>query len=275
MSPSRRPYIATVSLFGTLDEKLHAIAAAGFEAIELCAGDVTTVAEARHAGDMARQLGLSVDLFQPLRDFEGVDDALFKASLERAKSSLEMASVAGAPLMLVCSNANDAVDDDARAADQLAALAELACASGIRIGYEALAWGKFVKTFDHALAIVTQANHPALGLVLDSFHTLVRPEDWSDIGKIPPEMIFFVQLGDAPDVAAADYMTLRREHSNLPGEGHLDVTGFLRAVMGTGYDGPVSIEIFNLIDKTPAFKRAKSAAASLAMLWEDQKRATE
>lgn len=268
MSLSRRSCIATVSLFGTRDEKLRAIAAAGFAAIELCAGDVATAAEARQAGELARQLGLSVDLFQPLRDFEGVDASSFKANLERAKSSLEMASVAGAPRMLVCSNATDAVDDDARAADQLAALAELACASGIRIGYEALAWGKCVNTFDHALAIVNKADHPGLGLILDSFHTLVRPEDWSGIRTIPPEKISFVQLGDAPDVEVADYMTLRREHSNLPGEGHLDVSGFMRAVMATGYTGPVSIEIFNLVDKTPASVRAESAAASLKLLWE-------
>ena len=31
----------------------------------------------------------------------------------------------------------------------------------------------------------------------------------------------------------------------MPGEGDLDVTGFMRAVMATGYAGPISLEIFN------------------------------
>ena len=31
----------------------------------------------------------------------------------------------------------------------------------------------------------------------------------------------------------------------MPGEGDLDVTGFMRAVMATGYSGPISLEIFN------------------------------
>jgi len=48
----------------------------------------------------------------------------------------------GAPLMLVCSNATpQAIDDDARAAAQLRAMAERAARRGLRIGYEALGLG--------------------------------------------------------------------------------------------------------------------------------------
>ena len=31
----------------------------------------------------------------------------------------------------------------------------------------------------------------------------------------------------------------------MPGEGDLDVPGFMRAVTATGYDGPLSLEVFN------------------------------
>ena len=41
----------------------------------------------------------------------------------------------------------------------------------------------------------------------------------------------------------ADFLTIRRHHSRLPGEGDLDVAGFLRAVLVTGYTGPISVEI--------------------------------
>ena len=52
------------------------------------------------------------------------------------------------------------------------------------------------------------------------------------------------QVGDAPRMDA-DFLTIRRHHSRLPGEGDLDVAGFLRAVLVTGYIGPISLEIFN------------------------------
>ena len=79
----------------------------------------------------------------------------------------------GAPAMLVCSNVSpDAIDDDALAAEQLHALAERAAERGLQIAYEALAWGRHVSEYDHAWRIVAAADHPSLGICLDSFHIL-------------------------------------------------------------------------------------------------------
>ena len=61
----------------------------------------------------------------------------------------------GAMTMLVCSNVRpDAIDDDALAAEQLHALAERAAERGLRIAYEALAWGRTSTSYDHAWRIV-------------------------------------------------------------------------------------------------------------------------
>ena len=75
--------------------------------------------------------------------------------------------------MLVCSNTSaNAIDDEERAAAQLYELAERAAKRNLRIGYEALAWGKVVNRYARAWSIVERAGHPHLGLILDSFHTL-------------------------------------------------------------------------------------------------------
>ena len=67
----------------------------------------------------------------------------------------------GADTMLVCSNVSPhAIDDDALAAAQLRALAERAAAHGIRIAYEALAWGRHVRDYDHAWRIVGGGRPP-------------------------------------------------------------------------------------------------------------------
>jgi len=42
-----------------------------------------------------------------------------------------------------------------------------------------------------------------------------------------------------------DFLYWLRHFRNMPGEGDLTVTGFMRAVMATGYNGPISLEIFN------------------------------
>ena len=109
----------------------------------------------------------------------------------------------GADLMLVCSNiAPDAIDDDSVAAADLRALGERAARRGFRIGYEALAWGRHVNKFGRAWKLVQAADHPAVGLVVDSFHTFAIDDDDAPIASIPGDRIFFTQLADAPIDAA-------------------------------------------------------------------------
>ena len=221
--------IATSALGGTLPEKLEAIAAAYFDGVEIFEPNLRSYeGTARDVGRIAAGLGLTIDLFQPLRDFEGVPDDAFRHNLDRAEAAFDVMGELDASLLLVCSNTGDNASDDVeRAATQLFELAERGARRGMRIGYEALAWGKHAFRFDQAFRIVERANHPNLGLILDSFHTLVRPENWSAVAALPGNRIFFLQLGDAVRIDT-DPLTLRRQHSRLPGHGDLDVAGFLR-----------------------------------------------
>ena len=65
--------IATVSISGTLTEKLQAIAAAGFDGVEIFENDFLAFdGPPREVGRMVRDAGLEITLFQPFRDFGGV-----------------------------------------------------------------------------------------------------------------------------------------------------------------------------------------------------------
>jgi 4-hydroxyphenylpyruvate dioxygenase len=241
-----RHAIATVSLSGSLEEKLAAAAAARFDAVEIFEADLLYFSGTpREVRGMAGDLGLQIALFQPFRDFEGVPDDALARNLERAERKFDVMQELGAPLMLVCSNVGQhAIDDDARAAAQLHALAERAARRGLRVGYEALAWGRRVKTFGHAWRIVEQAAHPHLGLILDSFHTLALADDPAPIAALPGPRIFFVQLADAPQLSL-DPLSWSRHFRCFPGQGELDLAGFLAPVLRAGYTGPLSLEIFN------------------------------
>ena len=71
-----RTSIATVSLSGSLGEKLEAIAAAKFDAVEIFENDLITFngtpSDVRRA---VKSLGLDILTLQPFRDFEGMPDA--------------------------------------------------------------------------------------------------------------------------------------------------------------------------------------------------------
>jgi 4-hydroxyphenylpyruvate dioxygenase len=241
-----RRSIATVSLSGNLQEKLLAIAAAKFDAVEIFENDLLFFdGTARDARQMAEQLGLKIALFQPFRDFEAMPEAQFRRNLDRAERKFDLMGELGAKMMLVCSNVSPlAIDDDALAAAQLHELAERAGARGIRIGYEALAWGAHVKTYGKVWKIVQAANHSHLGVILDSFHTIALGDDIKGIAQIPGEKIFFVQLADAPKLQM-DLLSWSRHFRCFPGQGEFDVAGFAAAAIDAGYSGPLSLEIFN------------------------------
>ncbi|VVD33587.1 bifunctional sugar phosphate isomerase/epimerase/4-hydroxyphenylpyruvate dioxygenase family protein [Paraburkholderia dioscoreae] len=238
--------IATVSISGTLVEKLTAIQAAGFEGVEIFENDLLyfdgSPADVRR---IAEDLGLKIMLFQPFRDFEGVSPERLERNLERAKRKFDVMHELGTVRILVCSNVStDTIGDDSLMTDQLGALARAAEAAGVIAGYEALAWGKHVKTYRHAWKLVNAVDHPNLGLVLDSFHTLSLNDSVEGIADIPGERIAFVQIADAPKLTM-DVLEWSRHYRCFPGQGDLDLAGFTAQVVKTGYSGPLSLEIFN------------------------------
>lgn len=241
-----RTSIATVSLSGSLTEKLTAASRAGFDGVEIFENDLLasplTPEEIRARCD---DLGLRIELYQPMRDMESVPPEEFARNLRRARHKFDLMRRLGADTVLVCSSVSPlAVDDDALAAAQLHELADAAQDFGVRVAYEALAWGRHVSTYDHAWRIVEAADHPALGTCLDSFHILSRGSDPKGIEDIPGEKIFFLQLADAP-LLAMDVLQWSRHYRCFPGQGGFDVAGLVRHVMRAGYRGPLSLEVFN------------------------------
>ncbi len=238
--------IATVSISGDLAEKLEAVAAAGFDGVEIFENDFLTYgASAAEVRRMASDLGLAITLFQPFRDFEGLPDPLRARAFERARRKFALMQELGTDLMLVCSNVSPAaLGGIDRAAADFRELGDIAAGFGVRVGYEALAWGRHVSDHRDAWEIVRRADHPRIGLILDSFHTLSRKIDPNTIRSIPGDKIFIVQLADAP-LIEMDLLYWSRHFRNMPGEGDLPVVDVMRAVAATGYDGPLSLEIFN------------------------------
>jgi 4-hydroxyphenylpyruvate dioxygenase len=245
--PRPKRSIATVCLSGTLPDKLEAAAAAGFDAVEIFENDLLTYeGTAAEAGRLCSDLGLDVALFQPFRDFESMPEPQRGRNLDRAERKFDTMAQLGARMLLVCSNTQPAaLPEPERAADDLRAMAERAARRDLRVGYEALAWGTRTNRWRQAWDIVRRAGHPALGLILDSFHTLCLGDDLSGLAEtVPPEKLFFLQLADAP-LLAMDPLSWSRHHRSFPGQGDLPVGGFLRDVLAAGYAGPLSLEIFN------------------------------
>jgi 4-hydroxyphenylpyruvate dioxygenase len=238
--------IATVCLSGGLNEKLEAIAAAGFKSVEIFESDLLSYNGT--PADIAKELAslnLKPITFQPFRDFEGMPDSQRQKTFDRAERKFDLMEELGCPLLMVCSNVSpDSVGGIDRAAADLNELGERAAKRGLKVAFEALAWGRHINDYRDAWEVVRRADHEAIGLVLDTFHTFARKTDLKPIYAIPGDRIFLVQLADAPWLEM-DALSWSRHFRCFPGQGDLPVVDFMAAVQATGYQGDLSLEIFN------------------------------
>ncbi len=103
-------------------------------------------------------------------------------------------------------------------------------------------------TFIHTLAetreLIAEIGTGNVGVVLDSWHWWQAGDTEADLMALRSDEIVAADLNDAPaGVAKEQQQDGRRE---LPAAtGVIPVAGFLKALMATGFDGPIRAEPFN------------------------------
>jgi len=238
--------IATVSVSGGLESKIAAIAAAGYWGAEIMESDlISCAASPRQIGAMLRSHGLACAAYQPFRDFEGMTGGLRQRTFDRIERKFDITQELGTSRLLICSNVHpEAVGDRDRIVADFQELGERAARRGLQVGYEALAWGRHVWDHRDAWDIVRRTDHPAIGLVLDSFHSFARKVPLESLRDIDPAKICIVQLADAPQLYM-DELSWSRHYRTMPGQGDFPLVDYVAALQEIGYRGIFSLEIFN------------------------------
>ena len=151
------------------------------------------------------------------------------------------------------------------AADDLRELGVVVASFSVDIGFEALAWGRHVWDYRDAWEIVRRADHPRVGLILDSWHTLARGLPTDPIWAIPADRMTFVQLADAPKMDM-DLLQWSRHFRNFPGQGDMPVDAFMAAVLATGYEAGSASKSSTTASACPAaaHRRGRRALADPA-----------
>jgi sugar phosphate isomerase/epimerase len=151
---------------------------------------------------------------------------------------LETAAALGARYVLVAGND----PDEARTAERLAALCDLAKPYGLSPSLEPMPWTD-AKDIVQGARIVKAAERANTGLIVDPIHFDRAGSSTKTLRELPREWFGYVQFCDAPAERPADLDTLlyqARAERMIPGEGGIDLAGILRALP----DGlPLSIEV--------------------------------
>ena len=118
-------------------------------------------------------------------------------------------------------------------ASEFYALARDASEAGTRVAFEPMPFAD-VKTPQQALDFTEKAGHPVGGMLLDIWQVARAGLDVRPVAAIPAQWIVDVELDDAPIDFEGHMIADTFNGRRLPGEGELDVEGFVDAVKVDG-----------------------------------------
>jgi sugar phosphate isomerase/epimerase len=167
---------------------------------------------------------------------------------------LDTAAELGSRYVLVAGND----PDEARTADNLAQLCDLAAPLGLSPSLEPMPWTQ-AKDITQGARIVRAAGRSNTGLIVDPLHFDRAGSSTEELANMPREYLGYAQFCDAPAQRPADLDTLlfqARCERMIPGEGGIDLEGILRA-LPRGI--PLSLEVPTELwaKTTPALTRVR------------------
>lgn len=249
--------IPVALLTGSLDEKLHKAAALGADGVELMCFDPASLdmesirsALANYGLEAAAiasgGLGMArITLLHPDAQTSQVARSRLIDLIEFAARLARLARL-GAPVVTIGGFRGRSNGDQGasllRLGEILQEAAGIAGDRGVRLAIEPLNRyeNDLIQNAAQGLAFLSQVNHPALGLLLDTFHVNIEEASWTEpfVRVFEAGKLFHVHLGD--------------NNRLPPGKGLIDFPAILRTLMSLGYQGFLSAELLALPDADSA-----------------------
>jgi sugar phosphate isomerase/epimerase len=167
-----------------------------------------------------------------------------KAHFDHFRRRLDLCQGFSIPTLLVAADFAERVDATAleRAVVSLTQAAQWAQAFNVRLALEFRGTAAFCSNLATAAALVAACGEPNVGVALDVFHYYTGPSKLEDLAVMPASAVAFVQVCDlagVPRELATDADRI------MPGEGDFHLAPILDGLRQMGYDGWVSLELFN------------------------------
>ncbi len=231
-------------------------------------GTDVALAPAMEAGAAAtRDLLAQLNIKPAVLDFPvefRKDDAAFEAGLPKLKEAAPFAAAIGCPRMVTYIMSSSPIPKDELRRTYKARFSECArilAGSNVRLGLEFLGPLHLRKAFPHEF--IWRMNEmlefakecgPNVGLLLDVWHWHHAGATTDDIIAAGREAIVHVHFNDAPNLPPEQ---IRDNQRLLPGEGVIDLVGFLRALQKIGYTDALSVEVFGRLKDVPPEEAAR------------------
>ena len=200
------------------------------------------------------------------------DETAFQAGLEKLDAQAQFAAAIKTPRMvtyIMASSETPRAELHDLFKKRFSASAKILAKHKVRLGLEFLgplqfrkAKYEFIWRMNDMLAFAKECG-PNVGLLLDSWHWHHAGATTDDILKAGRDRIVHVHFNDAPDLPPEQ---IRDDQRLLPGEGVINLTGFLQALQKIKYHDALSVEVFGRMNKeTPENAARKGYEASVAV----------
>jgi sugar phosphate isomerase/epimerase len=201
------------------------------------------------------------------------DDDTFKTSLAKLDEAAQFAAAIGCPRMITyIMPSSDTPKDELRRTfkQRFTESARILNRSSVRLGLEFLGPlelrkmkpQEFIWRMNDMLEFVKECG-PNVGLLLDSWHWHHAGATTGDIVAAGRDRIVHVHFNDSPNLPPEQIHDNQRL---LPGEGVIDLVGFLRALQSIHYNDALSVEVFGRAkDMTPEQAAKAGLDSSLAV----------
>lgn len=247
---------------GEFEELAPRIREMGFDMVEVpfeTPGDF----DYERVGAVARDLGLGVSAaaaIGPDRDLIHPDESIRANGMAYVRHCIEAARTVGATNLIgpmysaVGRTWQSTADERARDLDllvsQLGDLSRFAGDNGVVLCVEPLNRFEtsFINLSEQAVEVVDRVDHPACGILLDTFHMNIEERSLSAAIRLAGKRL--------------KHLHACENDRGAPGSGHVPWAQVLEGCRAIGYDGPIVIESFT--DKVKSIARAAAIWRSFA-----------
>ncbi|WP_127498218.1 sugar phosphate isomerase/epimerase family protein [Paenibacillus glycanilyticus] len=222
----------------------------GFQSVDLDAAGLIHTYGLEGARELLSANGISVGSCGFPVEWRTTDEA-FRDGLpqleEQAKAAAQLGCTASCTYILPATDVSPGIFT-IQAVRRLRESANILNHYGVKLGLEFVgphhlrtAWKyPFIYSMEDTLAFADAINAPNVGLLFDAYHWYTNGLGTEDIEKLSPEQIVHVHINDAKDISVEQVLDNDRVY---PGEGVIDLPGFLRSLKKIGYTGAVAQEI--------------------------------
>jgi sugar phosphate isomerase/epimerase len=243
-----RPCISqATTLTSSFADDVHAYAGAGCQAMEVWLTKLETHLETNSPAQ-TRELLAEHEITLPAASYQGglllSQGEQRRAHFDHFKRRLDLCQAFAIPTLVVVADFVEKMDAQGleRAVVSLAEAARWAQAFDVRLALEFRGRSTFCASLDTALAVVRACGEPNVGVCLDVFHYYTGPSKFEDLALLAPGNLAHVQVCDLAGVAREVASDADRI---LPGEGDFQLRPILAQLRRIGYEGWVSLELFN------------------------------